>query len=662
MYFDSLDVLFECYKEYGKQEGFGVMKKTSKSSIDETMKFVTLACSRSGKSRSQKQNYLAPNPMTKFGCKARINATILGDGKCKVNSVVVEHNHNLTPNHSRFFACNREISTTTQTELELKDRAGTSVIKNCHSLVVGAEGYDQVPCLEKDCWNFIEKAGQLRLVVGDAQALHDYFVRMQANNSNFFYAVDVGDDARVKTLFWADARSRAAYKEFGDVVTFDTTYLTNKYNMPFASFVGVNHHGQSVLLGCGLLSNEDTGTFIWLFQTWLACMLGRAPDGIITDQDKAMKNAVEVVFPHTRHRWCLWHIMKKLPERLRGYKHYEEKKQALHNVIYDSLTKKEFEENWQELMNDLNLSDNPWLRGLYEERHRWVPAFVKDSFWAGMSTTQRSDSMNAFFDGYVNSKTTIKQFLEQCDNALRNKIEKENLADFQSFSTVVPCVTQFQIEKQFQVFTHAKFKEFQKELTGKLYCDVFFVNETEGLCEVLETIFFEDKQKVVRYNVHLKKEDCEICCTCCLFESRGILCKHALSVFIRMQITEVPLKYILPRWRRDLQRSHTRVKVSYDDLSHNPEAQRFQIIQKKFDKLANRAATNEETSAVICKWIDEVEAIINENNSFCGNNPLVNVIRRESASHPSKNWKVSPVSMKRAGKDKTLKKKTDAKV
>lgn len=40
-----------------------------------------------------------------------------------------------------------------------------------------------------------------------------------------------------------------AYEEFGDIITFDTTYLTNKYDMPFAPFVGVNHHGHSILLG-----------------------------------------------------------------------------------------------------------------------------------------------------------------------------------------------------------------------------------------------------------------------------------------------------------------------------------------------------------------------------------------------------------------------------
>lgn len=38
-------------------------------------------------------------------------------------------------------------------------------------------------------------------------------------------------------------RSRAAWEDFGDVVCFDATYLTNEYELPFANFVGVNQHG-----------------------------------------------------------------------------------------------------------------------------------------------------------------------------------------------------------------------------------------------------------------------------------------------------------------------------------------------------------------------------------------------------------------------------------
>jgi hypothetical protein len=57
-----------------------------------------------------------------------------------------------------------------------------------------------------------------------------------------------------------------------------------------------------------------------------------------------------------------------------------------------------------------DLGDNDWLKMLYEYRHCWVPAFVKDAFWAGMSTMQCSESVNAFFDSYVNAKNKIEAF------------------------------------------------------------------------------------------------------------------------------------------------------------------------------------------------------------------------------------------------------------
>ena len=43
-----------------------------------------------------------------------------------------------------------------------------------------------------------------------------------------------------------------------------------------------------------------------------------------------------------------------------------------------------------------NLQDNEWLQWLYYERHHWIPTYVKNTFWVGMSTTQRSESMMPF--------------------------------------------------------------------------------------------------------------------------------------------------------------------------------------------------------------------------------------------------------------------------
>jgi len=181
--------------------------------------------------------------------------------------------------------------------------------------------------------------------------------------------------------------------------------------MPFALFVGVNHHGQSILLGCRLLSSKDTDSFIWLFQSWLRCMDGKAPDGIVTDQCRAMENAIQAVFPNTRHRWCLWHIMKKIPEKLKGYAEYKKIKEDLKIVVYESLEECEFEEVWTALIDKYGLQFNDWLTTLYSKRSKWVPCYLKKFFWAGMSTTQRNESINAFFDGYINSSTSLQQFV-----------------------------------------------------------------------------------------------------------------------------------------------------------------------------------------------------------------------------------------------------------
>ena len=72
----------------------------------------------------------------------------------------------------------------------------------------------------------------------------------------------------------------------------------------------------SIQFGCALLQDETELTFLWLFETWLEAMGGRAPTSIITDQDLAMKGAIAKVFPNTRHRLCIWHIKKKFVEKL----------------------------------------------------------------------------------------------------------------------------------------------------------------------------------------------------------------------------------------------------------------------------------------------------------------------------------------------------------
>ncbi|XP_042988818.1 protein FAR-RED IMPAIRED RESPONSE 1-like [Carya illinoinensis] len=407
MEFNSLEELLSYYKEYGKKCGFGLMTKRTKREEDHSVRYVALSCARGGKAQNRTLNIANLRLTGKTECKANINA-LRQDGVIRLTTVHNIHNYGLSPKKSHFFRCNREVSDAVKMVLNTNDLAG------------------------------------------GAGVLRQYFLRMQYKNPVFFYMMDIDDDGRLKNVFWTDPLSRATYQYFDNVVTFDTTYLTNRYGMPFAPFVGVNHHRQSILLGASLISSEDTETFVWLFKTWLQCMDGIAPKAIITDQDRIMKNAIAIVFPNVQHRFYLWHILKKVLEKFGSYGSYKTKmKNALMKCVYDIQHADEFEKCWDQLLTTYNLHENTWLQSLYVEREHWILTYLNKCFWAGMSTTQGSESMNAFFDSYVHSRTNLKEFVDQFDNALKKKIKNENLKDFQSFNVTILCISKSPIEKRF---------------------------------------------------------------------------------------------------------------------------------------------------------------------------------------------------------------------
>ncbi|XP_029154699.1 protein FAR1-RELATED SEQUENCE 5-like [Arachis hypogaea] len=95
---------------------------------------------------------------------------------------------------------------------------------------------------------------------------------MKDTNQNFFYAVKLDEECKFKSALWVDARCRASYEYYGDAVSVDSTYSTNKHGLPFVSFVGVNHHGKSILIGCALLGNEEIPSYELVFSQWVKYM------------------------------------------------------------------------------------------------------------------------------------------------------------------------------------------------------------------------------------------------------------------------------------------------------------------------------------------------------------------------------------------------------
>ncbi|XP_026433890.1 protein FAR1-RELATED SEQUENCE 6-like [Papaver somniferum] len=331
-------------------------------------------------------------------------------------------------------------------------------------------------------------------------------------------------------------------------------------------------------------------------------------------------------------------------------------------VVYDTQCPAEFEQHWSDMLQNYeSLKHNKWLNKLYEEKHRWVPCFVKTTFWDGMSTTQRSESMNAFFDGYVHSRTSLKQFVEKFDNALGYKMEKELKADARSFSTIIPTSTSYNVEKQIQrLYTHAKFKEFRNQLIRKMYCEIIGSQDEikDGVMvqtyDIQEEIYYqkpqEDKEEVddddelvasneditsldmehtapieesesksepeldpdidwsmkkIIFKIWFQKNECKVECSCHRFVFRGILCTHAICVLLRNDVLLIPDNYILRRWRKDVKLLHTKVPINSDSWHLTPAEKRYKKLCDYFAELADVASKDSDKCSNIKKWIRE---------------------------------------------------------
>ena len=121
-------------------------------------------------------------------------------------------------------------------------------------------GPTALPMKKKDISNFRTKINR-EIKASDMTKVLDYFRKRQTEDPSFFYKLDLDEERRVRNLFWADGCSIEYYKEYGECISFDTTFMTNRYNLPFSPFVGITGHAQSCLFGCAFLHDETIETF-----------------------------------------------------------------------------------------------------------------------------------------------------------------------------------------------------------------------------------------------------------------------------------------------------------------------------------------------------------------------------------------------------------------
>lgn len=514
--FGSANEAYKFYYAYAASFGFKVrIGQLFRSKHDGSITSRRFVCSKEGHQHP-----------SRVGCGAFMRIQRQDTGRWVVDRLQKEHNHDLDSpmDASRLIAAppkgfREEVSSGFENLDLVETNGGFNLVKIVRQSNVGSDWYP---------------------------VLQEYFQSRQAEDTGFFSAMQV-DDGKCMSIFWADGRSRFSCTQFGDAIVFDTSYRSSSYLVPFASFIGINHHRQPVLLGCALIADESEESFTWVFQTWLRAMSGRRPLSIVADQDRAIQQSIAQVFPGTHHRFSSWQIKAKEQHHLgallsmdAGFKYEYE------TCIRQSQTPNEFDSAWNVLLNKYDLNENDWLKEMYRTRKSWVPLYIRSTFFAGIPI---DGSMKSFFGTFLNYQTPLNEFVLRYEKAVEQRREEERKEDFNSFNLQVVLHTKDPIEDQGRrLYTITMFKTFQKELLD-CYGYVGIKINVEGvICRYLVQKCGNggDERNTVAFNTANQN----VSCSCKMFEFEGVLCRHALKVFQIMNKTELPSRYILHRWTK----------------------------------------------------------------------------------------------------------------
>ncbi|KAI0496228.1 hypothetical protein KFK09_022539 [Dendrobium nobile] len=575
MEFDSSDDARAFYSAYAERVGFRVRNsKSFTSRVDDTVIMRRFVCSKQGRPTKKDPFDLTKKRRNRIssreGCKAMLQVNRRENGQWVVSRCVLEHCHPLGIVPKQFPSLHKKLA---KKPWELIP----SSVSEAHQNGLGVGG-------------------------GVAQSLLEYFKRMQTDNPAFFYAVQVDQNNCLANVFWADARARMAYGYFGDAVVFDMTCKKNKRMVPFAAFSGMNHHRQLIVFGSAFMTDENEASFIWLFETWLSLMSGRYPVSFVTPFNEVIGSASAKVFPNVQHRFCQRDIFRKCKEKLPDvYSEYASFKSEFKKCVNESESSGEFELSWRLLLDKYGLEGNMWLKSLYNLRQRWVPVYIRGTFYAEMpGSALKSETMHNFFQRNSITTTTLRDLVSQFDKAMAGQCEKEIHADFAMIHSKPIMKTPSPMEKQAsEIYTRVIFDLFQEELVE---ASGFLMDKVEdGLISKFRVTKVDDTNRayLVMYNASEKT----INCSCSMYETSGILCRHVFRVLMVLCVLTLPSEYILRRWTRNAKCA----VLSYENCAQVP-SNSYRAFSLRFNDLcrdAIRYAEEGATSAVIYKVAKE---------------------------------------------------------
>ncbi|XP_057771005.1 protein FAR1-RELATED SEQUENCE 5-like [Salvia miltiorrhiza] len=351
-------------------------------------------------------------------------------------------------------------------------------------------------------------------------------------------------------FFFRDSRSSLDYDYFGDVLSVDSTYQTNKYKLVCVPFIGVNHHLKNVMFGIGFLSDETTRSYEWLLFTFLESMHSKQPDIIFTDQCQSLMDAIDSVFPRASHRLCQWHINQNAPSHFGKLNGNSLFKKAWFHYMNGCDTEDEFELTWMCMIDEYGLAQNRWFNTMYGLKKRWSSVFTNQQFCTGLHVTSRSEVTNKVIKNLCSANISLHDFVLKFEEVQIQWRRKEAEDDALCIGMPGLFVQNNELLNSAAKFlTRSVFRKLEHEASYSMNVDLIKGPSSYSSDDIEFTVSSGNSggnPRVVKFN---RSSDLTTC-TCRLFETAGFLCSHIFKIYYLMNVKSIPKEYLLKRLSR----------------------------------------------------------------------------------------------------------------
>ncbi|KAJ0536891.1 putative Zinc finger, SWIM-type, FHY3/FAR1 family [Helianthus annuus] len=264
----------------------------------------------------------------------------------------------------------------------------------------------------------------------------------------------------------------------------------------------------------------------------------------------------------------MWHIMDKLPLKIREDTDLSKRLNKLVRNAYLSVI--EFEESWHKLVVDYELSENKWLRDMFEIRERWIPTYFKDIPMCCI--TKITSRVDTFFKVESHPNNSLVHFIMCFENAMEAQRLNQRQLDHVTNTTTPVWLTPLPIERYAaNVYTRTLFTDVQKEIRKCVMSCAQITILSENGCNV-HVIEENRSTATTEFKVVRNLGDGTMVCSCLNMVRVGYICRHIFFVLRVLGVHEISDKYVLRRWKRDALPADILKKPRYGSVDDESDA------------------------------------------------------------------------------------------